>query len=69
MSDTTDTKPREARPDFLRGSVEPHGPMLNAPSHDQLLYKVMRTEHFLASLEGRYLHFNRVDSYRRRPAR
>jgi len=25
---------------------------------------VIRTEHFLASLERSYLHFNRVDSYR-----
>ena len=54
----------DAAPDFLQGSVEPHAGMLNSPAPDQLLYKVMCTEHLLTSLEGAYMHFNRVDSYR-----
>jgi hypothetical protein len=33
------------------------------PHEDQLLYKVMRVEDLLMSISGKYLHFNRVDSY------
>lgn len=52
-------------PPFLPGgNVEPHAGLLTMPPADQLLYKVMRTEHLLASIEGSYLHFNRVDSYK-----
>ena len=46
------------------GHVEPHAGLLSAPPPDQLLYKVMQTEHLLAAISSSYLHFNRVDSYR-----
>jgi hypothetical protein len=46
------------------GLVEPHAGMLNAPRSEQLLYKVMTVENLLRSIEGGYLHFNRVDHYR-----
>src|SRR6185312_10997272 len=50
--------------DFCRfGGVEPHASLLRIPPHDQLLYKVMSVENFLRSIEGGYLHFNRVDCY------
>lgn len=45
------------------GYVEPHAPLLRAPPDGQLLYKIMKAEHLLGSVEGGYLHFNRVDSY------
>ncbi len=45
------------------GAIEPHARMLTAPPEDQLLYKMMKHEHLLASVDGSYLHFNRVDSY------
>jgi hypothetical protein len=50
-------------PDPLEGLVEPHAGLLRQPPDGQLLYKVMRVEHFLQSVEERYLHFNRVDGY------
>jgi hypothetical protein len=57
-------------PDMLRrpalaplGNIEPHAALLCAPADGQLLYKVMTVENFLRSVEGGYLHFNRVDSY------
>ena len=46
------------------GSIEPHVRLLKQPADDQLLYKVMSAENLLRSISGRYLHFNRVDSYR-----
>lgn len=45
------------------GYVEPHAPLLRAPPAGQSLYKIMKLEHFLGSVEGEYLHFNRVDAY------
>ena len=45
------------------GSIEPHALMLNQPDDGQLLYKVMTVENLLRSIQGSYLHFNRVDSY------
>lgn len=45
------------------GSVEPHASLLNVPPDGQLLYKVMTVENLLRSIDGNYLHFNRVDSY------
>jgi hypothetical protein len=45
------------------GDVEPHAAMLIAPPDGQLLYKMMTVENLLRSISGRYLHFNRVDSY------
>jgi hypothetical protein len=45
------------------GLIEPHAPLLRAPPDGQLLYKIMIVENLLRSIEGGYLHFNRVDSY------
>lgn len=45
------------------GSIEPHAGLLVAARDGQLLYKVMTVENLLRSITGRYLHFNRVDSY------
>jgi hypothetical protein len=45
------------------GSVEPHAGLLKGPDQDQLLYKVMKVEHLIASVREKYLHFNRVDGY------
>lgn len=45
------------------GHIEPHAPLLGIPPAGQLLYKIMSAENLLRSVFGRYLHFNRVDSY------
>lgn len=45
------------------GHIEPHAPLLNVPSSDHLLYKMITAENLLRSIDGNYLHFNRVDSY------
>jgi hypothetical protein len=45
------------------GSIEPHAPLLQQPDDDQRLFKVMTVENLVQSIERRYLHFNRVDSY------
>lgn len=45
------------------GRIEPHAGLLTLPPSGQLLTKIMKVEHLLASIEGSYLHFNRVDSY------
>jgi len=45
------------------GLVEPHAPLLTIPHDGQLLYKVMTMENLIRSVDGNYLHFNRVDSY------
>lgn len=50
-------------PDPLKGLVEPHAGLLRLPPAGQFLYKVMRVEDFLRSVEQSYLHFNRVDGY------
>lgn len=47
----------------IHGLVEPHAPLLRVPPEGQLLYKIMTVENLLRSIEGGYLHFNRVDSY------
>jgi hypothetical protein len=46
------------------GLIEPHAPLLRQPAAGQLLYKIMSVENCVHSIEGRYLHFNRVDSYK-----
>jgi hypothetical protein len=46
------------------GSIEPHAGLLRRPSAGKLLYKVMSVENCINSVEGGYLHFNRVDSYK-----
>jgi hypothetical protein len=45
------------------GSIEPHAGMLTVPGEDELLFKVMGVDNFLASMRARYLHFNRIDLY------
>jgi len=45
------------------GSIEPHAHLLKVPPDDQLLYKIISIENLLRSIKGKYLHFNRVDSY------
>lgn len=44
--------------------IEPQACYLNAPSAEQLLYKVMTLENLFRSIAGNYLYFNRVDSYK-----
>jgi len=58
MSDRADSPPSWV------GSIEPHALLLKQPPDDQLLYKIMKTEDLARSVSGRYLHFNRVDSYK-----
>jgi hypothetical protein len=45
------------------GSIEPHAGLLTLPTDEQLLYKIVTVENLLRSIDGGYLHFNRVDSY------
>jgi hypothetical protein len=45
------------------GSIEPHAPLLTIPPIDQAIFKMMTAENLLCSIDGNYLHFNRVDSY------
>ena len=54
--------PRQQIPAPL-GSVEPHAPLLKVPPDGQLLYKIMSVENLIRAVIGKYLHFNRVDSY------
>lgn len=49
------------------GCIEPHRHLLNVPADGQLLYKIMTVENLLRSIDGYYLHFNRVDSYKDSP--
>lgn len=46
------------------GLIEPHAPLLRLPAAGQLLYKVISAENCIRAIEGGYLHFNRVDSYK-----
>lgn len=46
------------------GWIEPHKMLLEQPSPDQRLYKVMSVEDLIRSVAGSYLHFQRVDQYR-----
>lgn len=48
---------------LVLGDIEPHKHLLKFPPEDQVLYKIMRVEDFLRSINENYLHFNRVDSY------
>ena len=45
------------------GAIEPHALLLAAPPPGQRLYKLMSVENLIRSIEGGYLHFNRVDHY------
>ncbi|MGH8615057.1 MAG: hypothetical protein ACREYF_24305 [Gammaproteobacteria bacterium] len=45
------------------GDVEPHAGLLRLPLDEQALYKITTVENLLRSIVGKYLHFNRVDSY------
>jgi hypothetical protein len=58
----TDTDAKS--PDPTQGMIEPQAGLLTLPPGGQLVYKVMSVENFLRSIEGHYLYFNRVDSYR-----
>lgn len=57
-----ESKPREHLFSSL-GHVEPHTSLLSVPPTGQLLYKIMSVENLLRSIDGGYLHLNRVDSY------
>ena len=46
------------------GFVEPHAGLLQRPRAGQQLYKVMSVGNLISSIEGDYLHFNRVNSYK-----
>lgn len=48
----------------IRGHAEGHASSLIARRPGLKLYKVMKLEHAINSIEGGYLHFNRVDDYR-----
>jgi hypothetical protein len=50
--------------DPARGAIEPHAGLLTVPADGQRLYKLLTVENLLRSISGRYLYFNRVDSYR-----
>ena len=51
----------------ILGGIEPHKELLKVPPDDQLLYKVMSLKNLIRSIEGSYLHFNRVNSYKDDP--
>src|SRR5262245_32625054 len=46
------------------GNVEPHAALLRQPADDQALFKIMKVANLISSIEGSYLHFQRVDSYK-----
>ena len=58
-----ETAPKQKSPAPL-GSIEPHALLLRRPPDDHLFYKIMSVENLLRSIDGGYLHFNRVDGYR-----
>lgn len=60
LMDPPTERPRNPPP---LGSIEPHALLLKRPPDDQLLYKVMSVENLLRSIDGAYLHFNRVSGY------
>jgi hypothetical protein len=43
--------------------TEPHAPLLRQPPSGISLFKIMKGENLIASMEGNYLHFTRVDCY------
>ena len=49
---------------LIRGGIEPHEKLLEQPVNEQLLFKVMSAENFVASVADSYMHFNRVDRYK-----
>lgn len=59
MSDHGPDQPSQAP----RGVTEPHAGLLTVPPDGQLLYKIMNMENLLRSIDGKYLHFNRVDCF------
>lgn len=58
--DTPTERPRNPAP---LGSIEPHALLLKRPPDEQPLYKIMSVENLLRSIDGAYLHFNRVNGY------
>jgi len=57
------TSSDNGQPPASLGLIEPHAPVLTQPAPDQRLFKIMKMENLIQSLEGGYLHFNRVDAY------
>jgi hypothetical protein len=57
-------KPENSTFDPVLGLVEPHAGLLTAPPDGQRLYKIMTIENLLRSIDGGYLYFNQVDSYK-----
>lgn len=43
--------------------IEPHALLLTRPPVGQRLFKLMKCEYLIQSIEGGYIHFNRVDAY------
>jgi hypothetical protein len=60
---TTSAPPGSGPPLAPLGFIEPHAPLLTQPAPGQRLFKIMKAEHLIQSIEGGYLHFNRVDAY------
>jgi hypothetical protein len=60
------TVPSSSGPPPL-GNIEPHAGLLTQPSENHALFKVMTVDNLLRSIDGAYLHFNRVDSYKGDP--
>ena len=59
MDEPTDVPPHPVP----LGLIEPRIGLLQLPAEGAQLFKMMKVEHLLASVDGSYLHFNRVDSY------
>lgn len=57
------TDPIPPTPPLRLGHIEPHAGLLEQPPEGQMLYKLMTIENLLRSIDGAYLHFNRVDRY------
>lgn len=55
--------PPVPHPQLWLGGIEPHSALLVHPPEGQILYKLMTIENLLRSIDGAYLHFNRVDQY------
>lgn len=60
---STLSPPKGNLPPAPQGQIEPHAPLLTTPAPGKRLYKVMSIENLIQSVEGAYLHFNRVDRY------
>lgn len=54
-------------PHHLASHVEPHALLLTVPPDAQQLFKIMRVGDLIRSVAGKYLHFQRVDTYNDSP--